>query len=143
MVAQNTCLQFCSIGRNTFIGAGNTFTDFNLVPKSIRAVHRGKLEETGMPVLGGCVGHNCFIGSGISSGPMTRWCRRHPAQGWGFPLSSRWRRYGAVDYVAKPIDEQRLLRAVRQALVRHGTVLVVDDDPEIVRLLRAYLEQAG
>ena len=65
MVAQNTCLQFCSIGRNTFIGAGNTFTDFNLVPKSIRAVHRGKLEETGMPVLGGCVGHNCFIGSGI------------------------------------------------------------------------------
>lgn len=65
MVAQNTCLQFCSIGRNTFIGAGNTFTDFNLVPKSIRAVHQGKLEETGMPVLGGCVGHNCFIGSGI------------------------------------------------------------------------------
>lgn len=65
MVAQNTCLQFCCIGRNTFIGAGNTFTDFNLVPKSIRAVHQGGLEETGMPVLGGCVGHNCFIGSGM------------------------------------------------------------------------------
>nr|HID12273.1 multidrug transporter [Anaerolineae bacterium] len=65
MVAQNTCLQFCSIGRNTFIGAGNTFTDFNLVPKPIRAMQRGKLEETGMPVLGGCVGHNCFIGSGL------------------------------------------------------------------------------
>lgn len=66
MVAQNTCLQFCSIGRNTFIGAGNTFTDFNLVPgKPIRAMHRGELKETGMPVLGGCVGHNCFIGSGM------------------------------------------------------------------------------
>lgn len=65
MVAQNTCLQFCSIGRNTFIGAGNTFTDFNLVPKPIRAVHHGELEQTGMPVLGGCVGHNCFIGSGL------------------------------------------------------------------------------
>jgi NDP-sugar pyrophosphorylase family protein len=65
MVAQNTCLQFCSIGRSTFIGAGNTFTDFNLVPKPIRAVHGEGLEETGMPVLGGCVGHNCYIGSGM------------------------------------------------------------------------------
>jgi carbonic anhydrase/acetyltransferase-like protein (isoleucine patch superfamily) len=66
MVAQNTCLQFCSIGRNTFIGAGSTFTDFNLLPnKSIRAMSRGGLEETGMPVLGGCVGHSCFIGSGV------------------------------------------------------------------------------
>jgi carbonic anhydrase/acetyltransferase-like protein (isoleucine patch superfamily) len=65
MVAQNTCLQFCSIGRNTFVGAGNTFTDFNLVPKPIRAMHHGELETTGMPVLGGCVGHNCFIGSGM------------------------------------------------------------------------------
>ncbi len=66
MVAQNTCLQFCSIGRNTFIGAGNTFTDFNLVPdRPIRAMYEGKLQETGMPVLGGCVGHNCYIGSGM------------------------------------------------------------------------------
>lgn len=65
MVAQNTCLQFCSIGRNTFIGAGNTFTDFNLVPKPIKAKRGDSLEETGMPVLGGCVGHNCFIGSGM------------------------------------------------------------------------------
>ena len=29
MVAQNTCLQMCVIGKNTFIGAGSTFTDFN------------------------------------------------------------------------------------------------------------------
>jgi carbonic anhydrase/acetyltransferase-like protein (isoleucine patch superfamily) len=66
MVAQNTCLQFCSIGRNTFIGAGSTFTDFNLVPKPVRVVGRdGVLGDTGMPVLGGCVGHNCFIGSGM------------------------------------------------------------------------------
>jgi carbonic anhydrase/acetyltransferase-like protein (isoleucine patch superfamily) len=65
MVAQNACLQFCSIGRNTFVGAGNTFTDFNLVPKPIRVMSQGDLEETGMPVLGGCVGHNCFVGSGM------------------------------------------------------------------------------
>jgi carbonic anhydrase/acetyltransferase-like protein (isoleucine patch superfamily) len=65
MVAQNTCLQFCSIGRDTFIGAGNTFTDFNLLPTPIRAVDGEKVVETGMPVLGGCVGHNCYIGSGM------------------------------------------------------------------------------
>jgi len=65
MVAQNTCLQFCSIGRDTFIGAGNTFTDFKLVPKPIRVVRGDDLEEAGMSVLGGCVGHHCFIGSGM------------------------------------------------------------------------------
>ena len=65
MLAQNTCLQFCSVGRNTFVGAGNTFTDFKLVPQPIRAVHQGELTDTGMPVLGGCVGHHCFIGSGM------------------------------------------------------------------------------
>jgi carbonic anhydrase/acetyltransferase-like protein (isoleucine patch superfamily) len=65
MVAQNTCLQFCCVGRDSFIGAGNTFTDFNLVPKPIRVQYQGELEETGMPVLGGCVGHHCFIGSGM------------------------------------------------------------------------------
>jgi carbonic anhydrase/acetyltransferase-like protein (isoleucine patch superfamily) len=65
MVAQNTCLQFCSVGRNTFIGAGNTFTDFNLVPKPIRAMQGEALGETGMPVVGGCVGHHCLVGSGM------------------------------------------------------------------------------
>ncbi len=65
MLAQNTCVQFCSIGCNTFIGAGTTFTDFNLVPKPIRAERGGQLGDTGMPVLGGCVGHNCYIGSGL------------------------------------------------------------------------------
>jgi acetyltransferase-like isoleucine patch superfamily enzyme len=64
MVAQNACLQLCVVGRDTFIGSGNTFTDFNLLGKSIRTMHKGKLEEVGLPVLGGCVGNNCRIGSG-------------------------------------------------------------------------------
>ena len=67
IVAQNTCLQMCVIGRNSFVGAGNTFTDFNLVAqKPIRAANRyGELEEVGQIVLGGAVGHNCRIGSGM------------------------------------------------------------------------------
>ena len=38
MVAQNTCLQLSVIGRNTFVGAGSTFTDYNLVPRPLRAL---------------------------------------------------------------------------------------------------------
>jgi acetyltransferase-like isoleucine patch superfamily enzyme len=66
MVAQNTCLQMCVIGRNTFIGAGSTFTDYNLLSMPIRALDGDdRLKAANRPVLGGCVGHNCRIGSGM------------------------------------------------------------------------------
>jgi len=66
MVAQNTCLQMCVVGRNTFIGAGSTFTDYNLVPALIRAVDgNGNLSIANRPVIGSAVGHNCRIGSGM------------------------------------------------------------------------------
>lgn len=66
MIAQNTCLQMCVVGRNTFIGAGSTFTDFNLLPSPIRALDGShSLGLANRPVLGGCVGHNCRIGAGM------------------------------------------------------------------------------
>lgn len=65
MVAQNTCLQLCVIGRDTFIGAGTTFTDFNILPAPLKALMRGQLAETNFIVLGGCVGHHCRLGSGL------------------------------------------------------------------------------
>jgi acetyltransferase-like isoleucine patch superfamily enzyme len=66
MVAQNTCLQMSVIGRNTFIGSGSTFTDFNLIPTPLRALAGdGLLRDANRPVLGGCVGHNCRIGAGM------------------------------------------------------------------------------
>ena len=81
IVAQNTCLQMCVVGRNSFIGAGNTFTDFNLigqverdeegrvlrtVPRPIGASNANlEIEDTGQTVLGGAVGHNCRIGAGM------------------------------------------------------------------------------
>ncbi|MEJ5222969.1 MAG: DapH/DapD/GlmU-related protein [Anaerolineales bacterium] len=66
MVAQNTCLQMCVVGRNTFIGAGSTFTDYNLIPSPIRALDgNGQLRPSNRPVLGGAVGHNCRIGAGM------------------------------------------------------------------------------
>ncbi len=66
MVAQNTCLQMSVVGRNSFVGAGTTFTDFNLLPIELRARDaNGELRSANRPVLGGCVGHNCRIGSGL------------------------------------------------------------------------------
>lgn len=66
MIAQNTCLQMCVVGRNTFIGAGSTFTDYNLIPSPIRALDgQGKLNFSNRPVIGSAVGHNCRLGSGM------------------------------------------------------------------------------
>ena len=65
MVAQNTCLQLCVVGRNTFIGAGSTFTDFNILGGSLKTQTSLGLEETNLSVLGGCVGHNCRLSAGV------------------------------------------------------------------------------
>lgn len=71
ILAQNTCLQMCVIGRYSFVGAGNTFTDFNLVAqKPIRAANiDGELGDVGQIVLGSAIGHNCRIGSGLIAFP--------------------------------------------------------------------------
>ncbi|MEW5940296.1 MAG: multidrug transporter [Chloroflexota bacterium] len=66
MIAQNTCLQMCVVGRNTFIGSGSTFTDYNLIPAPILARDgTNELAPSNRPVMGGCVGHNCRLGSGM------------------------------------------------------------------------------
>ena len=66
IISQNACLQMCVIGRNTFIGAGTTFTDFNLIPIPIRAMNgQNVLSNSNRPVLGSAVGHNCRIGAGL------------------------------------------------------------------------------
>ncbi|NSW53156.1 MAG: multidrug transporter [Anaerolineae bacterium] len=66
MVAQNACLQMCVIGRDSFIGAGNTFTDFNLLSGELKARDgSGRLVNSNRPVLGGCVGHHVRIGAGM------------------------------------------------------------------------------
>src|SRR5512142_785484 len=66
MIAQNTCLQMCVIGRNTFVGAGSTFTDYNLIPAPLKARDGyGKLSISNRPVMGSAVGHNCRLGAGM------------------------------------------------------------------------------
>lgn len=64
-VAQNTCLQLCVVGRDSFVGAGNTFTDFNILGGPLKTkTMDGDLEPANLLVLGGCVGHHCRVSSG-------------------------------------------------------------------------------
>ncbi|KAA3662787.1 MAG: multidrug transporter [Chloroflexi bacterium] len=64
-VAQNSCFQLCVVGRDSFIGAGNTFTDFNILGGPLRTfTNQGKLEDTNLLILGGCVGHHCRLSTG-------------------------------------------------------------------------------
>ncbi len=65
MVSQNTILQGSVVGRNTFIGGGSTFTDYNLMGNPIRTMHRGMLQDVGMAACGCAVGHDCRIGAGF------------------------------------------------------------------------------
>jgi carbonic anhydrase/acetyltransferase-like protein (isoleucine patch superfamily) len=67
IIAQNTCLQMCAVGRNSFVGAGSTFTDFNLMAqRPIKAANiKGEVHSVGQIVIGGGVGHNCRLGSGL------------------------------------------------------------------------------
>ena len=66
MIAQNTCLQLCVVGRDSFIGAGSTFTDTSVLSAPMKALNgNDELEEVPLRVIGGCVGHHCHLGSGM------------------------------------------------------------------------------
>lgn len=63
--AHSAAIEMSVIGRNSYIGSGTIFTDFNLLPTPMRAMDNSHLIEIDMPVLGVCVGHNVRLGSGL------------------------------------------------------------------------------
>lgn len=63
--AHSAAIEMSVVGRNSYIGSGTIFTDFNLLPTPMRAMDNNHLVEIDMPVLGVCVGHNVRIGSGL------------------------------------------------------------------------------
>jgi acetyltransferase-like isoleucine patch superfamily enzyme len=60
-----TSMELSVVGRNTVIGSGTVFTDFNILPVPLKAMGDHHLIEIGLPMLGACIGHNCRIGSGL------------------------------------------------------------------------------
>jgi PAS domain S-box-containing protein len=59
------------------------------------------------------------------------------------PEREKGLRLGAVDYLGKPIDEERLIELVRRVLHRRGLILVVDDDRDNLSLMREALRRHG
>ena len=53
------------------------------------------------------------------------------------------RQLGAISYVTKPLDEESLVEAVDKVLAKKGLILAVDDDRDILALLRHSLTQHG
>jgi len=53
------------------------------------------------------------------------------------------RQMGAIDYLAKPIDSAALLGVVSRVLGQVGCVLVVEDDPDMSKLLAEALQRSG
>ena len=49
-------------------------------------------------------------------------------------------RLGAFDYLLKPFDRDTVLAALARIAPRHGRLLVVDDDPDVVEIVRQMLE---
>jgi len=65
MIAQNTCLQMCVIGRNTFVGAGSTFTDYTCTRALEGFGWEREIERFQPAGHGSAVGHNCRLGAGM------------------------------------------------------------------------------
>jgi len=49
-------------------------------------------------------------------------------------------RLGAFDYLLKPFDRDAVIAALTRIAPRHGRLLVVDDDPQVVDIVRQVLE---
>jgi len=62
---QNASLEMSVVGRHSYIGSGTLFNNFNLLASPLKLMVDYNPVEVDMPVLGGCVGHNCRIGSGL------------------------------------------------------------------------------
>lgn len=52
-------------------------------------------------------------------------------------------RLGASDYLVKPFDRDAMLAILKRVAPARGRLLVVDDDPAIVDLVRQLLEEEG
>lgn len=150
MVAQNACLQLCVIGRNTFIGAGNTFTDFNLLGKAIRTMHKGKLREVGLPVLGCCVGNNCRIGSGHVVYPartiesdvvlFSQPGRRVITKNIAFEESDH---HGWPGQLHQPMYRPQQVQTARQSLSAQGGLAQAEEEPPKRSTIERMIERIG
>ncbi|MBN1123283.1 MAG: hypothetical protein JXJ17_19585 [Anaerolineae bacterium] len=64
-IAQSTAIEMSLVGRDTYIGAGTIFTDFDLLARPLQVEVNSHPVDIALPMLGVCVGHNCRLGAGL------------------------------------------------------------------------------
>ncbi|NDJ35244.1 MAG: hypothetical protein GYB64_11305, partial [Chloroflexi bacterium] len=64
-IGQSASLSMSVVGRNSYIGPGTVFSNTPLVDSRLHIHIDYEPVSIDMPVLGGCVGHNCRIGAGM------------------------------------------------------------------------------
>jgi PAS domain S-box-containing protein len=76
---------------------------------------------------------------------------RHDSRTAGIPVvivsvmsdKDRGRELGAIDYLTKPLDMDRLLSVVNDVVVEQGTILIADDDEDTLLMLCEALRDNG
>ncbi|MFQ5803249.1 MAG: response regulator [Candidatus Methylomirabilales bacterium] len=61
----------------------------------------------------------------------------------GQPANGRWEVLESAEYVANPLEPQELLPHLEQMGQGGKKIIVADDDPDVVRVLRGFLEARG
>lgn len=64
-IDHNACVDMSVIGRDSYVGAGTIFGNYNLLNEPIAIKSEFSTVSLTLPALGACIGHNCRIGPGL------------------------------------------------------------------------------
>ena len=69
--ALTTCpfLNTSVMGRDSFFAIGSVLTDFRFDGRTVTILKDGKVVDSGHIILGGCLGHNAYVGAGVTIAP--------------------------------------------------------------------------
>ncbi len=57
------------LGRDSFFPVGSVLTDYRFDEKNVTVMKDGKAVDSGQIFLGGCLGHNTYVGAGVTVAP--------------------------------------------------------------------------
>lgn len=69
--AFTTCsyLNTCVMGRDSFVPVGSVLTDYRFDGRNVTVMKDGKVVDSGHTILGCCLGHNAYVGAGVTVAP--------------------------------------------------------------------------
>jgi acetyltransferase-like isoleucine patch superfamily enzyme len=57
------------MGRDSFFAISSVLTDFRFNGRTVTVLKDGKVVDSGHIILGGCLGHNAYVGAGVIVAP--------------------------------------------------------------------------